>query len=72
MRFVYKIFDEQIGKTIEVYMGNMLVKSIKETEHLTHLNKMFGILKKHKMMANLAKCTFRVSWENFLSFMVNQ
>lgn len=33
---------------------------------------MFNILKKHKMMLNLAKCMFGVSSKKFISFIENQ
>lgn len=46
---------EQNGKTREEYVDNMLVKSIKAAEHLTHLEEMFKILMRQEMMLNLAK-----------------
>lgn len=57
---------------MELYADDMLVNSIKASEHLTHLDEMFSILRRHKMMFNPVKCTFRVSSGKFLGFMVNQ
>ena len=59
-----------IGKTMEVYIDNMLVKSLKVVDHITHLEKAFGILKKHWMMLNPSQCIFGNSSGKFLSFLV--
>lgn len=37
-RLVNKMFAEEIGKTMEVYVDDMLVKSKTEEEHIAHLN----------------------------------
>lgn len=36
-RFVNHIFAKFIGKTMEVYIDDMLVKSVKVEQHLDHL-----------------------------------
>ena len=36
-RLVYKMFRELIEKTMEIYIDDMLVKSLEVTDHLTHL-----------------------------------
>lgn len=41
---VNHMFKREIGKTMEVYVDNMIVKSIKEEDHLPHLEHMFSIL----------------------------
>ena len=38
------MFKEMIGKTMEVYIDYMLVKSLKAADHVVHLEKMFSIL----------------------------
>ena len=43
-RLVNKMFREQIGKTMEVYIDDMLVKSLKAANHIVHLEEAFGIL----------------------------
>lgn len=70
-RLVTKMFGEEIGKSIEVYIDDMLVKSKKCADHISNLGKMFEILRHYKMKLNAAKCTFGVSSGKFLSFMVN-
>ncbi|KAL5550984.1 hypothetical protein UlMin_001160 [Ulmus minor] len=43
-RLVNKMFKDQIGKTMEVYMDDMLVKSLKAEEHIQNLKETFEIL----------------------------
>ena len=71
-RLVNKMFAEQIGKTVEVYVDDMLVKSTEPEQHLTNLREVFAILRKYKMKLNPAKCAFGVASGKFLGFMVNQ
>ena len=71
-RLVNKIFKELIRKTMEVYIDNMLVKSIKAADHIPHLEKAFDILRKHRMMLNPFKCIFGVSSGKFLGFLVTK
>ena len=60
-RLVKKMFKEQIGHTMEVYVDDMLFKILKAKQHIKNLKETFGFLRKHKMELNPAKCTFRVS-----------
>ncbi|KAM7469188.1 hypothetical protein LguiA_007371 [Lonicera macranthoides] len=57
---------------MEVYVDNMLVKSIKAPNHVANLNKAFAILRQNVMFLNPAKCAFGVKWGKFLGFMVTQ
>ena len=70
-RLVNKIFKDQIGKTMEVYVDDMLVKSLKTEEHIRNLKETFDILRRYKMKLNPSKCSFGVSSSKFLGFMVN-
>jgi len=51
-RLVNKMFEKQIGKTMEVYIDDMLVKSLNTCNHLKHLQETFDILRKHTMKLN--------------------
>ena len=42
-RLVNKMFKDQIGKTMEVYVDDMLVKSLKMEEHIWNLKETFDI-----------------------------
>lgn len=66
------MFAQQIGKTMEVYINNMLVKNFYVSNHLAHLPEMFNILPTYHMKINANKCVFRVSSRTFLGFIVNQ
>ena len=71
-RLVNKIFNKQIGKNMEVYMDDMLVKSKEELAHLDDLRETFTTLKQYQMKLNPSKCVFGVASGKFLGFMVSQ
>ena len=54
------MFSQQIGRNVEVYVDNMLVKSKDEEDHLDDLKETFDTLCKYKMKLNLTKCVFVV------------
>ena len=70
-RLVNKMFHKQIRASMEVYIDDMLVKSVKAELHIAHLAEAFQVLKSYNMKLNPAKCTFGVSTEKFLGFIVN-
>ena len=70
-RLVNRMFQKQIGTSMEVYIDNMLVKSTTAELHIAHLVEAFQILKKYNMKLNPAKCAFGVSSGKFLGFIVN-
>ena len=65
------MFNEQIGKTMEVYMDDMLIKSKTIAYHVAHLSDTFVVLRKYKIKLNPLKCAFGVASGKFLGFMVN-
>ena len=66
------MFNKQIGRNMEVYVDNMLVKSREELTHLDDLKETFTTLKQYQMKLNPAKCVFDVALGQFLGFMVSQ
>ena len=56
---------------MEVYIDDMLVKSITAELHIAHLSEAFQILRAYNMKLNPAKCAFGVSVGKFLGFIVN-
>lgn len=56
---------------MEVYVDDMLVKSIYADQHVAILTKTFAILRKYRMKLNLAKCASGVNSSKFLGFMVS-
>ena len=67
-----KMFAQQIGRNVQVYVDDMLVKSRKEEDHLEDLRETFGTLRSYNMKLNPEKCAFRVTAGKFLGFMVSQ
>ena len=66
------MFSKQIGRNVEVYVDDMLVKSKEEEDHLDNLKETFNTLRQYSMKLNLPKCAFGVSSGKFLGFMVSQ
>ena len=69
-RMMTKMFEPQLGKNIEVYIDNMVVKSKVVFEHVGDLGNIFEILRKHKLCLNASKCSFGVGLGKFLGYMV--
>ena len=57
-RMMTKMFELQLGKNVEVYIDDMVVKSKLVFEYLTDLTSIFEILRKHKLHLNASKCSF--------------
>ena len=69
-RMMTKMFESQLGRSIEVYVDDMVVKSKVVSEHVGDLTNIFGILRKHKLHLNASKCSFGVGLGKFLDYMV--
>ena len=65
------MFSKQIGRNMEVYVDDMLVKSKEESAHLDDLQKTFITLKQYQMKLNPRNCAFGVASGKFLGFMVS-
>ena len=48
-RLVNKMFSNQIGRNMEVYMDDVLVKSKEELAHLDDLKETFATLRQYQM-----------------------
>jgi len=68
--FVNKIFALEIGKKMEVYIDDMLVKSMAEKDHIPHLRECFRQLNIYNVKLNPAKCRFGVRSGEFLGYLV--
>ena len=66
-----KMFTQQIGRNVQVYVDDMLVKSLRENNHLDDLQERFNTLRSYNMKLNPSKCVFRVTTGKFLGFMVS-
>ena len=65
-----KMFKPQLGKSIEVYIDDMVVKSKVVSEHMGDLWNIFKILRKHKLHLNASKYSFGMGSGKFLGYMV--
>ncbi|KAF8100612.1 hypothetical protein N665_0220s0016 [Sinapis alba] len=66
------MFADKLGVIMEVYIDDMLVKSLIAKDHVRHLSECFDTLNKYGMKLNLAKCTFRVTSGEFLGYIVTK
>ena len=69
-RMMTKMFEPQLGKNINVYIDNMVMKSKEIPDHVDDLRNIFGTLREHKLCLNASKCSFEVGSEKFLGYMV--
>ena len=71
-RMVTKMFEHMIGKTVEVYINDILVKSLREENHVSDLLQMFDILRESCLRLNASKCTFGISSGKCLGHVVSR
>ena len=71
-RMMTRMFESQLGKNIEVYIDDMVVKSKVVSEHLGDLGSIFKVLRKYKLRLNASKCSFGLGLGKFLGYMVTQ
>ena len=71
-RLMNQMFTHQIGRNVQVYVDDMLVKSLRENDHLDDLSETFNTLRSYNMKLNPNKCAFGVTAGKFLGFMVSQ
>ena len=71
-RLMNKMFVHQIGRNVQVYVDDMLVKSLRKDNHLDNLRETFDTLRSYNMKLNPNKCAFGVMAGKFLGFMVSQ
>ena len=65
-----RMFEPQLGKNIEIYIDDMVVKCKLESEHINDLGNIFKILRRHKLQLNASKCSFGAGSGKFLGYMV--
>ena len=57
-RLMNKMFAHQIGRNVQVYVDDMLVKSLRKDDHLDDLRETFDTLRSYNMKQNPNKCVF--------------
>jgi len=69
---VYKVFATLIGKRMEVYVDDIITKSVKETDHVRELGETFKLLRSYALKLDPKKCTFGIRSGKFLGYMIYQ
>ncbi|GJY64581.1 reverse transcriptase domain-containing protein [Tanacetum coccineum] len=70
-RLVDKAFQKQIGRNLEVYVDDLVIKSCTEQEVIRDIEETFKTLREINMKLNLKKCTFGMREGTFLGYKVN-
>jgi hypothetical protein len=71
-RVMNMIFHDLLGKLLEVYIDNVVMKSSGFKEHLADLRVTFSRMRKYGLKMNPTKCSFGVSARKFLGFIVHE
>jgi hypothetical protein len=66
------IFHDLLKVLMEVYIDNVVVKSVGFKEHMTDLKSSLERMKKYGLQMNPFKCTFGVTSGRFLGFVVHE
>ncbi|GKD60075.1 reverse transcriptase domain-containing protein [Tanacetum coccineum] len=69
-RLVDTIFEGQMGRNLEAYMDDMVIKSKTELEMIKDVEETLLTLKKVNMKLNPKKCSFGIEEGNFLGYIV--
>ena len=64
------MFEPQLGKSIKIYIDDMIVKNKVVFEHMRDLGDIFEILRRHKLCLNASKCSFGVGSGKFLGYII--
>ncbi|XP_073121038.1 uncharacterized protein [Henckelia pumila] len=71
-RMMDKVFQGQLGRNVEVYVDDILVKSRTGRDFIPNLEETFNTLRKYGVKLNPAKCVFGVKSGKFLGFVVTE
>ena len=64
------MFQDKIGRVVEVYIDDMVVKSKQEGQHIEDLQGAFEVLRQHKLCLNTEKYAFGVRAGKFLGYLI--
>ena len=65
-----RMFRDKIGRIVEVYIDDMVIKSKKEQGHINDLKEVFKVLQRYKLCLSADKCAFGVGVSKFLGYMI--
>ncbi|XP_027155690.1 uncharacterized protein LOC113780842 [Coffea eugenioides] len=70
-RLINRLFKDQIGRNVEAYVDDILVKSLTTSAILSDVREVFGVLRDSRMKLNPKKCVFGVTSGKFLGYLVS-
>lgn len=71
-QMINKVFKEQIGRNLEVYVDDMIAKRKNAEDHAEHLRETFETLRLNRMRLNPKKCVFGVTGGKCLGFLIDE
>ena len=66
------VFANQIGRNMEIYVDDMIVKSVKAPTHTADLRETFDCIRKNQIRLNPTKCSFGLGGGKFLGYLLTQ
>ncbi|PWA99920.1 reverse transcriptase domain-containing protein [Artemisia annua] len=69
-RLVDAAFEKQVGRNLEVYVDDLVIKSHSEEEIVRDIEETFSTLRKINMKLNPKKCTFGATEGMFLGYLI--
>nr|GEX18296.1 reverse transcriptase domain-containing protein [Tanacetum cinerariifolium] len=69
-RLMDNVFVSQLGRNIEIYVDDMVIKSKNEANLISDIAETFDTLRKANMKLNPKKCTFGVEAGQFFGYMI--
>ena len=70
-RMATTLLHDMMDNEVEVYVDDMIVKSKDRESHTINLRKFFERIKEYRLRLNPQKCTFRVTIEKLLGFLMS-
>ncbi|XP_022032914.1 uncharacterized protein LOC110934027 [Helianthus annuus] len=71
-RLMDKVFETQIGRNLEVYVDDLVIKSSEEKQMLADIEETFQRLREYNIKLNPKKCSFGVEEGKFLGVVVTR
>ena len=69
-RMMTRMFRDKIGRTVKVYIDDMVEKSKRELQHVEDLQDVFELIWHHRLRLNAEKCVFGVRANKFLGYLI--
>ncbi|XP_019154276.1 PREDICTED: uncharacterized protein LOC109150745 [Ipomoea nil] len=69
---VAKVFKQVLGRNLQAYVDDMIVKSTDADLHTDDLTEVFSVMQRFNLRLNPKKCTFGVHGGKFLGYMVSK